>query len=195
MTNTIIFLSGTSCSGKSSIARRLQKLLAAPFLHVEVDTFLKMVPEEFWKTASQDAQWQFLATLVSGFHRALAALSGAGCNLVVDHVLLEPAWLRECVDVLPADKVLFVGVHCSLDELERRERAREDRGAGSARSQFDRVHAARVYDLEVDTQALSPDGCAAKIIACLENPPSPRAFARMQTSKQRSSAQLREPRA
>lgn len=181
---TIIFLNGTSSSGKSSIARSLQKVLPVPFLHVEVDAFLKMVPEEFWKTADQDAQWQFVATLASGFHRALAALSCAGCSLIVDHVLLEPAWLGECLDILPSDQVLFVGVHCSLDELEGRERKREDRGAGSARGQFDRVHAARVYDVEVDTEALRPDECAGKIIACLENPPSPRAFARIQARRQ-----------
>ena len=38
--STVIFLNGPSSSGKSSIARALQRLLAEPYLHVGVDYFL-----------------------------------------------------------------------------------------------------------------------------------------------------------
>ncbi len=83
-------------------------------------------------------------------------------NLIVDHVLQDPEWLNECVDLLSDQDVLFVGVHCPLDELERRESERE-REAGTARKQYGVVHMHGVYDVEVDTTALSPMECAEKV--------------------------------
>jgi len=43
---TIIFLNGTSSSGKTSIARALQKSLDEPYLYLSVDSFLDMLPEQ-----------------------------------------------------------------------------------------------------------------------------------------------------
>ena len=41
----IILLNGVGSSGKSSIARALQEITAAPFLHVQMDVFVQMLPE------------------------------------------------------------------------------------------------------------------------------------------------------
>lgn len=41
---TIIFLNGTSCSGKTSIAKAVQTLLPEPYLHVGLDYFEAMQP-------------------------------------------------------------------------------------------------------------------------------------------------------
>jgi len=41
----IILLNGAGSAGKSSIAKALQTLTEAPFLHVQMDTFLDMMPE------------------------------------------------------------------------------------------------------------------------------------------------------
>jgi len=49
--------------------------------------------------------------------------------------------------------VCFVGVHCPLEELEQRERARDDRPIGQARAQLAYVHRQETYDVEVDTHA------------------------------------------
>ncbi len=45
MAGNIIFLNGTSSSGKSSIAKELQALLAQPYVHMSVDGFLGVVHE------------------------------------------------------------------------------------------------------------------------------------------------------
>lgn len=58
--------------------------------------------------------------------------------------------------------VLFVGVRCPHEELERRERER-DGEPGLARFQFDIVHAHGVYDVEVDTSIHSSKECALQI--------------------------------
>jgi chloramphenicol 3-O phosphotransferase len=63
--------------------------------------------------------------------------------------------------------VFLVGVHCPLEELERRERARGDRGVGDARRDLETVHTFCAYDLEVDSTA-PPEQNAARILAAWE---------------------------
>jgi len=41
------------------------------------------------------------------------------------------------------------------------------------------VHVPGTYDLSVDTSVMSPEGCAAVILASLAHPPQPSAFARL----------------
>lgn len=123
-----------------------------------------------------------------GFHRAIAGMAAGGNDLVVDHVLSEPWRLADCLDVLADHEVLFVGVRCPLDELERRERERGDRPPGLATLQYERVHAHGLYDLEVDTHASGPAQCAQRIKQHLASGPAPTAFDRLR--KQRADQPL-----
>ena len=61
-----------------------------------------------------------------------------------------------------------MGVHCPLDELERREKARGDRDMGLAKTQLQYVHQHEVYDVEVDTYRNNLTVCADQIMAALE---------------------------
>ena len=103
--------------------------------------------------------------LIAGLHHTVAALAQTGNNVIVDHVLLEPNWVRECATVLGPLPALFVGVYCPLAVVEQRERDRKDRTLGQARAQFYKVHAHGVYDLTVDTSAATAEECAAQIRA------------------------------
>lgn len=60
--------------------------------------------------------------------------------------------------------VLFVGVHCSSEELKRREQLRGDRHIGLAISQIEFVHRQEVYDIEVNTSLQSTAECANEIV-------------------------------
>ncbi|MFC7862645.1 chloramphenicol phosphotransferase CPT family protein [Streptomyces murinus] len=111
-----------------------------------------------------------------GFHRAVAGMAAAGNHVVVDHVLSEEWRLLDCLELFTAEDVVLVGVHCSLDELHRRERARGDRLEGLAARQFERVHAHGLYDIECDTTSTSPLDCARRISAFLPRRPTPTAF-------------------
>jgi len=71
--------------------------------------------------------------------------------------------------------VLFVGVRCSLPELERRERERGNRTIGRAALQFPLVHAHGGYDVEVDSERHTPAECAVRIRERLDQAP-PTAF-------------------
>ena len=52
--------------------------------------------------------------------------------------------------------VVWVGVRCSADVAEERERVRGDRFRGLARSQTATVHRDATYDFEIDTTTQSP---------------------------------------
>jgi chloramphenicol 3-O-phosphotransferase len=38
-------------------------------------------------------------TMMSGMHQAIAVLSRTGNNVIADHVLVEPQWLQECINL------------------------------------------------------------------------------------------------
>jgi chloramphenicol 3-O phosphotransferase len=182
----IIILNGTSSSGKTSIVRALQDRLAEPYLEVGLDKFIWMLPRRYldrplWDdvlglnvTAGATGHW-----LVAGMHRTIAALSAAGIHVIADHVLVEPAWLLECVRLFSDPPALLVGVRCPLAVLEERERARKDRTLGQARAQFEAVHAHNLYDIEVDTAVSTPQECAEQIEAWLARGEAPSALRRL----------------
>lgn len=124
---------------------------------------------------------RFGRQLMAGMHHSVAALARLGHRVVVDHVLWVPEWLEECLALWREFPVLFVGVHCPLLVLEARELARGDRSAkGVVRWQVSRVHryADRPlpYDLEVDTSVLTPEECAALVLARWLHGPEPQGF-------------------
>lgn len=99
--------------------------------------------------------------------------------LVVDHVIENELWLRECVQSLTGYDVFFVGVKCPLEELERRELARGDRQIGFARWQYERVHRFGAYDFEIDTHFHSPEQGAAQLRDLLLSGRKGEVFARL----------------
>ncbi|MEO3977555.1 AAA family ATPase [Streptomyces sp. CAU 1734] len=172
----IIFLNGTSSSGKSSIARELLGLLDRPFFHLPVDAFHAMRSD---REIAPEELPSVLRRTWAGFHRAVAGMAAAGNDVVVDYPLSEPWRLEDCLALFPPRDVVLVKVHCPLPELERRERERGDRQAGLAAYQFDRVHAHGVHDLVCDTAAMSPLACARRIRDFLPGRPFPTAFERL----------------
>jgi chloramphenicol 3-O phosphotransferase len=178
----IIFLNGTSSAGKTTIARALQETLETAYMRASLDDFFNFYPEKlFAPKTKEDAQVfrRRIPNLVSGFHRSIAALAGAGNNVIVDHVLQGEGWLDECLAALRDYDVLFVGVRCPLAVLEQRERDRGDREIGLARRQFEQVHRHGIYDLELDTSVLSAEECVTEIRAALESEREATAFEKL----------------
>jgi chloramphenicol 3-O phosphotransferase len=188
----VIYLSGTSSAGKSTIARALHDQLNDLYLDVPLDVFLWMVSPHGWEREGgaimkppQEGHGLLVEfgplcqMLFSGFHRSLGALASTGNDLIVDDVLLESRWLQEVIDALVDHEVCFVGVRCPVDVAEARERARDDRIVGTARGQYDQVHAHGTYDVEVDTSLLPPQACAQRILEAQQRLRSPTAFERL----------------
>jgi chloramphenicol 3-O phosphotransferase len=108
------------------------------------------------------------ARLLRAWRRMVRAGRDAGMRFVVDEVLLTPQDLPDWYDALAGLDVFFVGVHCDLAELQRREIERGDRGVGQAISQYDTVHSYGSYDFEVDTTATSTADCVDAILVKLD---------------------------
>ncbi len=140
--------------------------------------------EAGWAAGTAIVLPPFGARLLSGMHHAVATLAALGNDVVVDHVLWYPPWLRECVALWRDFPVYFVGVRCALPIVEARELARGDRSAkGVVRWQYSRVHRhgdlALPYDLEVDTGRASPRECAESVLPGWRGCPAPGGFARL----------------
>ena len=175
----VIFLNGTSSSGKTTIAKALQEELAEPYMYGSVDDFFHLYPEKFLSPTSREEAVvlaRLVPAVVSGFHRSVAALAHSGNNILVDHVLQEEGWLKECVENWQGLDVLFVGVRCPLEAAEQREKERGDRNLGTARYQFNRVHAHDLYDIEVDTSTSNVDECVSRIMELINHRPTRYAF-------------------
>ncbi|WP_371672926.1 chloramphenicol phosphotransferase CPT family protein [Streptomyces sp. NBC_00289] len=176
----VVFLNGTSSSGKSSIAGELLRMLDEPYFHMPVDAFHAMRSRTEIPPDRLDAvlhrTWQ-------GFHRAVAGMAAAGNNVVMDHVLSAEWRLTDCLSLFVPQDVVLVGVHCPLEELERRERERADRPSGLAVRQLRQVHSHGVYDVECDTSRSTPRDCAGRIRDFLTARPTPTAFERLRATR------------
>jgi chloramphenicol 3-O phosphotransferase len=178
----IIFLNGTSSSGKSGIAEQLLLVLDRPHFHMSVDAINSMRAKRRTLELGPAELDAVLARTRAGFHRAVAGMAQAGNDIVVDHVLSERWRLLDCLNVLAGLDVVFVGVHCSAPELERRERARGDREPGQAAAQQQQVHAHGIYDINCDTTAASAYDCAIAIKEFLARRTTPSAFDRLRSA-------------
>jgi chloramphenicol 3-O phosphotransferase len=173
----IVILNGVGSAGKGSIAKALQTIVSEPFLHVEMDAFLAMLPDAYFahpdgmifETVVENGKPSVLIKtgvvaerLLSGMRRAVAALAAAGNDLIVDDVMVDGE-LADYRSLLAGFDVSVVGVFASLEVLEARERQRDDRMPGLARWQYDKVHKDREYDFIVDTSAATPLECAEMI--------------------------------
>lgn len=163
MTGKVIFLNGTSSSGKGEIARSLQEQLEQPYFYFSIDQWLHKLPEKFMTSAEEElppTQAQMMTEVfpitMTALHRSIGTFMTSGVNLIVDHVLQRRDWLKECVEMLDGSRVMFVGVFCELEEVRRKESERTT-PAGLGESQVASVHAHDLYDLKVDTCHMTVD--------------------------------------
>jgi chloramphenicol 3-O phosphotransferase len=198
----IIFLNGTSSSGKTVISKALQVIMDEYYIHTGLDHYLERIPERMnvlsdgnnpsstdgflWVVPEGDKRVSEIRIgpigfrILKGMYYAAAALALTGNDLILDDVIFDSEVLREAVNALHAFNVLFIGVRCPFEVAEQRERERGDRMLGLVKSDYDRVHAHGIYDFEVDTSTLSPMECAIQIKNQLSNGPQPQAFRRLQ---------------
>jgi len=187
----VIVLNGGSSSGKTAIARCLQRLLGPTWMTLGVDHLVRALPggdevDELIR-AQQDGDGPVGArgsiefesdgsvTVGDDFRRAeaswyagLAAIGRCGTGLIVDEVFLSGRSSQErLASALAGLPVVWVGVRCDPAVSAARERGRSDRVAGMARLQAARVHEGVVYDLDVDTTAAGAADCARVVASYL----------------------------
>lgn len=163
----IVFLNGTSSSGKTSISTELLKQNEISFYHLSIDEFFNGLFHDyidFINTKySEDMQGPIhiiIEPLITLFYSTIKFMSVMGTNIILDTVNDTDERFNTILDLLMDHPVLLVGVTCSKEELIRREKLRGDSEIGLAISQFDKVYCLNEYDLELNTETLSPDECA-----------------------------------
>lgn len=170
----IVVLNGVGSVGKTTLARAIQRAAPVPFLHVQMDTFLEMLPAtlddhpvSFAYRPGPDGVDIHIgpvgARLIRGMHAAVAALAATGNDLIFDTVM-ETDGTEDLRQALGPRPWLFVGLHAPLEVIEERERARGDRMIGLGRAQFARVHVAQRYDLELDLSDVTPEAAADRVL-------------------------------
>lgn len=174
----IIVLNGVSTAGKTSIAKAMQRQARGPLLHVQMDSFLGMMPPRYanhedaflFRSIETDGhpeieivEGPYGAALMAGLRASVASLADRGMDVIVDEVFLGDA-AGAYRDALAGHDLKFVGVRIALEAVEARERARGDRLHGLARWQLPRVHERVAYDLEVDTTHDTAEVCARRIV-------------------------------
>lgn len=176
----IILLNGASSAGKSTLAKAVQRLIDQPFWHVSSDQFVAAQLLTQRRGEGGDFAWPVMRPrFFTAFHRCLPAIASAENNIIVEHVIEFEAWMGDLVQLLAAFDIFFVGVHCPLPELERRERERGDRAIGEARDHLQVVHTFGTYDYEVDSTTAAADENAHQLIAAWRLRSAPHAFQRM----------------
>lgn len=168
----ILYLNGPSSSGKTTLAKALQKELDQPFLHIGIDRVIGMMPEKLnnweggiapegfsWK-ASVDAtghpiqeiqQGPFAKKMGDTLKELTLTLAKMDHYLIIDDIALGKEEIDEWREALKDYNTLWIGLHTPLPLLEKREIERGNRMLGSARAQYYRIHKDATYDLEWDT--------------------------------------------
>jgi len=206
--SNVILLNGCSSAGKTTLAVALQNQLKEPYQHVALDQFrdgmpgrvrglnspagdpgasgLNVVPGKLngeWVTHIQFGDYG--ERVLAAMRRTVASLTELGCNVIVDDLLFERAYLDDYVQVLDPNKTWFIGVKCSLDVVHQREALRPGRFPGTAVSHYEQVHAhGAAYDLEVDTSDAKATDLSYAIIARLQRPPKAFQALRAEASRQ-----------
>jgi chloramphenicol 3-O phosphotransferase len=169
MSAKIFLLNGASSSGKSTLGRALHKKMGTPFLYFSSDQLVQaeVLPDLTGHPGESQWEWENIRPrFFDGFHRCIKALADAGNDLIVEHVIERRTWFEDCVSLLSRFDTFYVGVHCPLEELERRERLRGDRAIGEGRSHLrDGIHTWGPYDFEVDTSSLDPERNAELVLS------------------------------
>ncbi len=186
---TVIILNGPSSVGKSSIIKAFQAKQNTPWLGTGIDhLYVGVIPPNWLDdkpehqtimtiTTSKDKEDKKVVTavfgpegfkVVKGMHRAIAAYANVGNNVVVDYIKYGQEWLKDLQEALSGLKVIWVGVTASLESIENREKKRGTSPEGHARSHYDSVHQGVKYDLMLNTDSLTSEQAADKIIEFIQ---------------------------
>lgn len=192
---TVLLLNGSSSSGKTTLAKALQRVIESPLQHIALDQYrdglpdrirglnspagtpgasgLNVVPRAVAEELLTHIEFGPVGELVlRGMRRGIAALANEGISVVVDDLLFKPDYLTDYANVLVGIPTYLIGVRCPLAVVDQREAERSGRFPGTARSHFSSVHAhgAR-YDMEVDTSEGDPVCCAQAVVDYLLHSP------------------------
>lgn len=186
----IVILNGAPRSGKSSLARAIQKTIPGAWLNLGVDSMAASTPPDLMPGIGlrPGGERPHLEPAVVKLYDLLFAsiryAAESGFDVVTDVGMHEdyfsPLYIldRAAKNLGPLG-ALLIGIDCDIDEIMRRRNA-DPQGGFYATGDTppppvlrwqEAVHKGKAYDLRLDMGRLSPDQGARNIAALLANPP------------------------
>jgi chloramphenicol 3-O phosphotransferase len=177
----IIVITGASSSGKTTLAKILPTVFDEPCLHLSVDRqiwffYLK----NFWRGPGWLRKRLEAGQVLHELYDTAVQAAKDNKIAIVDVVLAKEATLQIAAEHLAPHNAIFVGLRCSLDTLNAREKGRRNRRNGLAQQQHNRLAFQNIYDIELDSSVLRPAECAVQIKAFVDAGTTPTAFAKLQ---------------
>jgi chloramphenicol 3-O-phosphotransferase len=197
----IVLVSGTSGAGKTTTCQAFARRAQEPYLMLGMDLLLgSMIPgkytifgekkdEGYYGLGWGPAGWK----AIEAMHAMVAAAARDGQNMVVDHLMfIDPPILQDCIWRFADLPVLFVNLRPSRAVLERRVTERKIelppqmveavggpdgvKKLGELLAQmtpwyYEHAYQNDCFDLELDSEALSPDEICERIEARLQQGP------------------------
>lgn len=166
---TVVVLNGTSSSGKTTLARAVQKLAPRVFLNFSIDSILSTLPESAIEriVAGADISDLNYPKLVHAYYACVRQLLELGHDLIIDNAVTVPYHVEHLEAAIAGNRAILIGLHCPPEVLAERERIRGDRRLGLAALQHPRIHSLLRYDLEIDTSRTSADDAARDVLRLL----------------------------
>ncbi|MGB0453111.1 MAG: chloramphenicol phosphotransferase CPT family protein [Bacteriovoracaceae bacterium] len=163
----IIYLNGTSSSGKTTVAKLIQEEFEGSYFYFSIDSLLYSLPEKTLKSIesggdlAKQLDWQ---GIFASYFECLMALSRNGQNVIGDCPIYSQKQFdcfKESIGEIK--EIVRVGIDCPLEILNQREKDRGDRAIGLAASQAETIHQFLPYDLKVDSSEMNPQEIVDKI--------------------------------
>ena len=146
----------------------MQQKLTAPYYWLSEDVFRDMTPKKFDNEDSDENEQAWINAIFGMYHTAKVH-SDLGMNTIIDTVTDDDLFLDKAVELLHDCPILFVHVTCPLEEIQRREKERDDRLIGLAEEQLSLLCPLdNTYDITVDTHNNTYEECAGKVIQLLD---------------------------
>jgi len=167
----IIFLHGTSSSGKTSIARQILQQSNIDFVHLEMDQIFEDDPETIQKNGrtvyAHRPMWLRLEHILAKEN-----------NVILDGFFGSERELSFYIKPFSMAKTYIIRIYAPLEVCTTRELLREDYRYQGAAAYFHKVVESNFlgYDLLIDTSKLKPSESAAQILEFLKINPLPMAF-------------------
>lgn len=186
----IVILNGAPRSGKSSLARAIQKTIPGVWLNLGVDSMAASTPPDLMpgiglRPGGERPDLEpAVAKLYDLLFASIRHAAEAGLDVVTDVGMHEDYFsslhiLDRAATNLGPLGALLIGIDCDIDEIMRRRNA-DPQGGFYATGDTppppvlrwqEAVHKGKAYDLRLDMGRLSPDQGARNIAALLANPP------------------------
>ncbi len=170
MESQAVIITGSSGSGKSSLAKALQEaLLPSIWLRFSFDSVIYSLPESVLEQCNLHNNWSGVdgKALFRGALGCLRSLIDCGNNVIFDVVLSKPEDVDHLSRALQGVDVLSAHLRCDWAEIESRTLERGDRTLEEAEWSYRQAVTFSPEALEFDTTNQAPDAIAKVLSARL----------------------------